>query len=1258
MNTGYRIYVEKKTAFQVEARSLKEELNENLSLHLTNLRLLNVYDLFGFTPELLERSRYSVFGEVVTDCVTDYVALDTEHSSESLDISDVKFIAVEYLPGQFDQRAASAVDCVHLIEPKADIRIKSSRLYILDNDVDDEAIAKIKQYVINPVESREKDLRVLCDAENVSVAPVEVLDGFVDMDDNKIASFCKEKGLAMNSDDLKEVIGYFKSEKRNPNETELRIIDTYWSDHCRHTTFTSELKSIGVEESFIKEDIDGTLELYMKMRQELGREKKPLCLMDLATIGARYLKANGYLDDMEVSDENNACSIYVDVDNDGRQEKWLLMFKNETHNHPTEIEPFGGAATCLGGAIRDPLSGRSYVYQAMRVTGAGNIWKPVADTIPGKLPQKVISRKAAQGYSSYGNQIGLATTHVREILHEGYTAKRMEIGAVAGAVKAENVRRETPVPGDVILLLGGRTGRDGIGGATGSSKQHTEASLETCGSEVQKGNAPEERKLQRLFRRPEVTKLIKKSNDFGAGGVSVAIGELADGLDIWIDRVPTKYSGLNPTEIAISESQERMAVVIEAADEDAFREFCRQENIEVTNVASVTDSGRMRMFYNGNIVADLKRDFINSAGAKHYCKALIEPVEELNPFVAEESDLPMSRRLMELMSKPGVCSQKGLVEMFDSTIGRSTVLMPFGGMLQTTETQVSVQKLPTDGYTDTASIMAYGYDPYMSEWSPYHGAAYAVVEACAKVVAAGGEFEKMRFSYQEYFERMTGDPHTWGKPLAALLGALKMQEALKLPSIGGKDSMSGTFEDIHVPPTLVAFGITTVNAKRVISPEFKWDNNFIYLVKHTPLDNYMPDAEQLKRNWHFIEEQVTCGNIVSGYAVGTNGTAEAICKMSFGNAFGLSIKADNNDLFGGAPGSIVVESEKELDYENAILLGNVTSGEDGKLHINGKSVDIFELMEANQIPFASIYPLVSKPDFKRILPKGMEGVKPKKAKKVDLKYKGEKVEEPIVFIPVFPGTNCDYDTAKAFRKEGAQVRFGVFCNLTEEDVLRSIQEMKKNISECHILAFCGGFSAGDEPDGSGKFIANVINNKEISEEIDKLIGRGGLILGICNGFQALVKSGLLPYGRTGMVNEDSPTLFRNDINRHISQMVTTKVTSVNSPWLSGMTIGEEFTIPVSHGEGKFVVNEELAKELFANGQVAFQYVDPITGEVTMKSPYNPNGSYYAIEGIISPDGKILGKMGHSERYERNLFKNIEADLEQPLFANAVRYFKN
>lgn len=1257
MNTGYRIYVEKKTPFQVEAKSLREELNENLSLDLKKLRLLNVYDLFGFTPELLERSRYAVFGEVVTDCVTDYLPLESGLEGKAIDLKKAKFVAVEYLPGQFDQRAASAVDCVRLLDPKAEIQIKSSRLYILDDDISKDSLEKIRCYLINPVEAREKDLSLLSDTEYAPVMPVSVLEGFISMDEEQMEAFRKEKGLAMNQDDLKAVVEYFKKEGRDPNETELRILDTYWSDHCRHTTFTTLLKKMDIEESFIRKDIEGSMELYLKMRSELKREEKPLCLMDLATIGARYLKEKGLLEDLEVSEENNACSIYVDVDNDGRQEKWLLMFKNETHNHPTEIEPFGGAATCLGGAIRDPLSGRSYVYQAMRVTGAGNVWKPVEETRPGKLPQKVISRKAAQGYSSYGNQIGLATTHVREILHEGYTAKRMEIGAVAGAVKAENVRRESPAPGDIVLLLGGRTGRDGIGGATGSSKQHTESSLETCGSEVQKGNAPEERKLQRLFRRPEVTKMIKKSNDFGAGGVSVAIGELANGLDIWLDRVPVKYSGLNSTEIAISESQERMAVVIEASDEVAFKSYCAQENVEATHVASVTDTERMRMYYKEELVVDLKRDFINSAGARRYAEALIEAVEDLDPFEPEKVDGPFSKRLMELMARPGVCSQKGLIEMFDSTIGRSTVLMPFGGMLQATETQVSVQKLPTDGYTDTASMMAFGYNPYLSEWSPYHGAAYAVIEACSKVVAAGGSYNRMRFSYQEYFERMTDEPRTWGKPLSALLGALKMQEALGLPSIGGKDSMSGTFEEINVPPTLAAFGITTVDAGKVISPEFKWEGNFIYLIKHKPLSNYMPDTEQLKKNWSFIQKEISKGNIVSGFALGTHGAAEAICKMSFGNAFGVDVKLEERDLFGGAIGSIVVEAEMEMDYENAILLGQVTSGDNGKLRINGKSVGIFELMQANEASFDTVYPISSTPDFNRILPPGLEGVKPFKAKKMDLKYKGEKVEEPIVFIPVFPGTNCDYDTAKAFRKEGAQIRFGVFCNLTEEDVFRSISEMKKNISECHILALSGGFSAGDEPDGSGKFIANVLNNKDIAEEIHKLLDRGGLILGICNGFQALVKSGLLPYGRLGMVNAGSPTLFRNDINRHISQMVTTKVASVNSPWLSGMTIGDEFTVPVSHGEGKFVVNADLAKELFANGQVAFQYVDPITGELTMKTPYNPNGSYYAIEGIISRDGQILGKMGHSERYENNLFKNIEADLEQPLFANAVKHFR-
>ena len=1243
MNSN-RIYVEKKPRFQVEARSLREELNENLSLSLGSLRLLNVYDLFGFTPELLERSRFRVFGEVVTDTVAD-----------EIDLTDSKYIAVEYLPGQFDQRAASAVDCVHLIDPKADIRIKSSRLLILDKDVDEETLAKIRHYVINTVEAREKDLTKLSDTEHAPVKPVPVLEGFRELKDN--AAFCRKMGLAMNADDLQEVINYFTAEGRDPSETELRILDTYWSDHCRHTTFTTELQDIKIEDSFIKDDITGTYNLYLKMRKELGRESKPVHLMDLATIGARYLRKKGLLDDMEVSEENNACSVYVDVDNDGVIEKWLLMFKNETHNHPTEIEPFGGAATCLGGAIRDPLSGRSYVYQAMRVTGAGNIWKPVAETIPGKLPQKVITRKAAQGYSSYGNQIGLATTHVREIVDEGYTAKRMEIGAVVGAVKASNVRRESPAPGDVILLLGGRTGRDGIGGATGSSKEHTEASLETCGSEVQKGNAPEERKLQRLFRRPEVTSLIKKSNDFGAGGVSVAIGELADGLDIWLDRVPVKYSGLNSTELAISESQERMAVVVEAKDEAKFTEFCRSENVEVTHVAEVTGLGRMRMFNHGETIVDLRRDFINSAGARHFAKAEIGTVEARDPFAAEPATGKLKDRLDALMRRPDICSQKGLVEMFDSTVGRSTVLMPFGGMLQTTETQVSVQKLPTDGYTDTASVMAYGYDPKLSKWSPYHGAAYAVVEACAKVVASGARYDKMRFSYQEYFERMTSDPKTWGKPLSALLGSLKMQEALGLPSIGGKDSMSGTFEDMHVPPTLVAFGITTVNANTVISPEFKWEGNSIYLIKHTPLSDHMPDTDQLKRNWDFVSSQIEAGNIVSGFAVGRGGVAEALCKMSFGNVFGVNVDVDKNDLYCVAPGSIVVETEKELNYENAIRLGNVTSGDDG-IRINGESADVFSLMKAYEAHWSEIYPVESKPDMKRLLPKGMEGVKPFKARKADMRYPGEKVEKPLVYLPVFPGTNCDYDSAKAFRKAGAETRFGVFCNLTEQDVLNSIAEMKKNISECHILMISGGFSAGDEPDGSGKFIANVLNNEEVAAEIHALLDRGGLILGICNGFQALVKSGLLPYGRLGCVTEDSPTLFRNDINRHISQMVTTRVGTTNSPWLSGMKIGDDYEIAVSHGEGKFVVSEELARELFANGQVAFQYVNPITEEVTMESPYNPNGSYYAIEGIISRNGQILGKMGHSERYENNLFKNIQAaELEQPLFANAVRYFR-
>ena len=1248
--SNYRIFVEKYPEFQVEARSLLAELNENLQLDLKSLRLLNVYDLFGFSDELLEKSRYTVFGELVTDSVTD-----------SLDLEGARYIAVEYLPGQFDQRAASAVDCVHLIDPKAEISIKSSKLLIVDDDASDETLEKIRHYYINPVESRTKDLGRLEDNEQAPVKPVPVLEGFRKMKGEEKDAFCKKMGLAMSTADLQEVINYFTEEGRDPNETELRILDTYWSDHCRHTTFTTELEELRVEDSFIKKDIDGTIALYLKMRKDLGREEKGLNLMDMATIGARYLRKAGKLDDLEVSEENNACSIFIDVDVEGKgTERWLLMFKNETHNHPTEIEPFGGAATCLGGAIRDPLSGRSYVYQAMRVTGAGDIYKKVSETIPGKLPQKVITRKAAQGYSSYGNQIGLATTHVREIFHDGYTAKRMEVGAVVGAVKAENVRRESPAPGDIVLMLGGRTGRDGIGGATGSSKEHTEESLETCGSEVQKGNAPEERKLERLFRRPEATRLIKKSNDFGAGGVSVAIGELTDGLDIWLDRVPVKYSGMNATELAISESQERMAVVVEARDEEEFKGYCHEENIEVTHVAEVTDSRRMRMFYKDEVVADLRRSFIDSAGAKHYSKAVIGKVEDTDPFYRDIPGKSLKDKLFANLQDPNVTSQKGLIEMFDSTIGRSTVLMPFGGELQATETQVSVQKLPVEGSTDTASMMAFGFNPDLCEWSPYHGAAYSFVEACSKVVAAGGDWKTMRFSCQEYFERMTSDPKSWGKPAAALLGALKMQEAFGLASIGGKDSMSGSFETdkgpINVPPTLISFGITPVKASKVISPEMKWEGDRLYLVRHNPLDNRMPDVAGLKKNWNYIHEKIEDGTIVAAWAVGFGGVAEALCKMSFGNAFGFDVKVSEEDLFNLSYGSIVVETDGELDFENAVYIGDVTSGEDGNMRVNGVSVSIFELMDFNASLFRKVYPDTSEADSKRLLPRGMEGVKPFKAKKADLEYKGPKVEKVIAYIPVFPGTNCDYDSAKAFRKAGAEVKTTVFRNLTDQDVLDSIAEMRGNIDNCQILMLSGGFSSGDEPDGSGKFIANVLNNKEIRSAIERLVSRGGLILGICNGFQALVKSGLLPYGAGGKVDRQSPTLFRNDINRHVSQMVTTRVATTNSPWLRGMAIGDEHTIPVSHGEGKFVVSEEMARELFANGQVAFQYVDPITDEPTMESPYNPNGSYYAIEGIISPDGRILGKMGHTERYEENLFKNIEADMEQPLFENAVKYF--
>ena len=1229
-----RIFVEKRPEFRTEAESLRRELNSNLGLDIKNLRLLCVYDLFGFTPELVERTAYRVFGEPATDTV-----------SQDIDLKGMPHLAVESIPGQFDQRAHSAEECVRLLEPSADVEIGSARLMIFDETVGEKEMEKIKHYCINAVEARQKDLNRLERPERAAARPVPVLEGFRAITAEEAPAYCKKMGLAMNGDDVMEVVKYFTQEGRDPNETELRILDTYWSDHCRHTTFTSELTDIDIANSIISDTLRDALAEWKRIRKELGRENKSLCLMDLATIGARWLRKEGLLEDLEQSEENNACSIYVDIDVDGKPERWLLQFKNETHNHPTEIEPFGGASTCLGGAIRDPLSGRSYVYQAMRVTGAGDIYKPVSETMEGKLPQRVISLKAAAGYSSYGNQIGLATTHVREIYHPGYVAKRLEVGAVAGAVKASDVRRERPEPGDVILMFGGRTGRDGIGGATGSSKEHNESSLEECGSEVQKGNAPEERKISRLFRRPEVTRLIKKSNDFGAGGVSVAIGELTDGLDIYLDRVTTKYSGLNPTELAISESQERMSVVVEPKDREEFERYCREENIEVRHVADVTDSGRMRMFYNGEVVADLSREFIDSAGARHYAKASIGGVEDCNPFLRTPVGKDFHEKFMANLADENVTCQKGLIEMFDSSIGASTVLMPFGGKTQGTETQASVQKLPVGSHhTDTASVMTFGFNPFISSWSPFHGASYAVVEALAKATAIGADFRRLRFSFQEYFERMNSD-QSWGKPLAALLGALEMQLAFGLPAIGGKDSMSGTFNDINVPPTLIAFAAGTVDARKVISPEFKKGGNYIYLVKHTPEADLTPDTKQLIENFENVRKGIEAREIISAWAVGFGGVAEGITKMSFGNGIGAVIDLDEEELFAFGNGSIIVESEKELTFPNATLIGRTVN--EPKLRVNGEEISLFDAYEANRTRFTEVYRDRS----------GVEGEAPNATSGENKsRWEGEPTDHPVVYLPVFPGTNCDYDMTKAFEREGAEVRLSVFCNLTAEDIERSCQEMADHIDNCHILAISGGFSAGDEPDGSGKFIANVLLNEKVKSAIQRLQKRGGLILGICNGFQALVKSGLLPYGKIGELSADSPTLFHNDINRHISQIVTTRVGSVASPWLDGFKIGELHSIAASHGEGKFMADEKLAKELFDNGQIAFQYADKL-GNATMTSPANPNGSTLAIEGIISPDGRILGKMGHSERYAAGLMKNISGNKEQNLFANAVKYFK-
>ena len=1226
-----RIYVEKKEGFRVEAQSLLNDFNNHLFMQMKSLRLINVYDIFNIEEDLLEKAKYSVFGEIVTDNVM-----------EELDLKRKKYLAVEYLPGQFDQRASSALSCLRLINPKTKAKIKSAKLLIFDDDLSQADLDKISNYYINKVESRIKNLKSLRDNNKAEIKNVKILNGFRNLDENDLESVISEYKLAMNKADLLCVIDYFKKENRDPFETELRILDTYWSDHCRHTTFNTELLDITIDESFISKELNEAYDLYLKMRKDLNREDKKICLMDMATISARYLKKHGYLDDLEESDENNACSIYVNVLENSKTVKWLLQFKNETHNHPTEIEPFGGASTCLGGAIRDPLSGRSYVYQAMRVTGSGDIYQKMEDTICGKLPQRLISTKAAQGYSSYGNQIGLATTNVHELYHDGYVAKRLEVGAVVGAVRASNVRREKPLKGDVVLMFGGRTGRDGIGGATGSSKNHNVHSIEDCSSEVQKGNAPEERKIEHLFRRKEVCKLIKKSNDFGAGGVSVAIGELADGLTIYLDRIPVKYLGLNPTELAISESQERMAVVVSKDDMKKFIKYCHEENLEVIHIADVTDENRLKMYYNNTLYVNLRRDFIDSAGSKHYSKCHVVKNEFKNFFEREHTS-NFKEDCLNVLKEKNVSSQKGLVEMFDSTIGRSTVLMPYGGKYQLSETQVSCEKLPVgDKFTTSASIMAFGYDPYLSESSPFLGSQYAVIDAVSKIVAAGAKYNNIRFSFQEYFEKMNSK-EAFGKPFESLLGAIKIQNDLKLPSIGGKDSMSGTFDNLHVPPMLMAFGITMVDAKNVISTDFKKAGNYIYLIKHQPLNNLMPNIKDLTENFDFINQNIIDKNIVSAYAVGFGGIIEALAKMSFGNKVGFYIKSDE-DLINKQYGSIIVESKKLLNYKNAILLGHTR---ENTYRINQTKFSFEELFDANFNDYSKVYPIKSD---------GISKNYTKEVVKEEIKYPYDKIMHPLVYIPIFPGTNCDYDSEKAFVTAGAKVKTSVFRNLTSKDVYKSILDMKKNIDKCNILFLAGGFSAGDEPDGSGKFIANILNNELIKESIENLIKRKGLILGICNGFQALIKSGLLPYGKLNSLTKDSPTLFRNDINRHVSQIVTTRVCSTNSPWLKGFKSGDLHKIAVSHGEGKFVCSEKLAKQLFDKGMVAFQYAN-LDGSIATTSPNNPNGSNYSIEGIVSEDGLILGKMGHSERYEKYNFKNIYGQKEQNIFKNAVLYFR-
>ena len=1245
-----RVFVEKKKPYAVKAKELHDEITGYLGIKtITDVRELIRYDIENLSDETYEKSLTTVFSEPPVDNVYE---MDFEHKDDDF------IFSVEFLPGQFDQRADSAEQCVKFFNENEVPVIKTAVTYVISGKLTEEEKAKIKELCINPVDSREasSELPKTLVTEFKIPDDVIIFDGFKDMQEDKLRELYDSLGLAMTFKDFKFIQEYFHNdEKRNPSMTEIRVLDTYWSDHCRHTTFATELKDVQFKDGFYKEPMQASYNKYLADRNELykGRKDKFVCLMDLALLAMKKLKAEGKLADQEESDEINACSIVVPVEIDGKTEEWLVNFKNETHNHPTEIEPFGGAATCLGGAIRDPLSGRTYVYQAMRITGAADPTVPISDTLHGKLPQRKLVTGAAQGYSSYGNQIGLATGYVKELYHPDYVAKRMEIGAVIAAAPRSAVKRENSDPGDIIVLLGGRTGRDGCGGATGSSKVHTEQSLESCGAEVQKGNAPTERKMQRLFRRPEVTKLVKKCNDFGAGGVSVAIGELADGLKVSLDKVPKKYEGLDGTELAISESQERMAVVLDPKDVKQFLEYAEEENLEAVEVAVVTKEPRLVLEWRGKDIVNISRAFLDTNGAHQETSVLVDIPDEKDNYLEKVSVEDVKTKWLNTLSDLNECSQKGLVERFDGSIGAGSVYMPYGGKYQLTETQSMVAKLPVlKGKCDTVTMMAYGFDPYLSKWSPYHGAMYAVTDSVAKIVAAGGDFNKIRFTFQEYFRRMTEDPERWSQPFSALLGAYEAQLGFGLPSIGGKDSMSGTFEDIDVPPTLCSFAIDVAKESDIITPEFKADGNVLVRFD-IEKDKYdLPVFEQIKKLYDGIHKLIGKGVIVSAYVLDGKGLVPAVCKMAFGNKLGFELEGSltKEELFAPAYGCIVAEvpADRLADIDVAYTkVGEVK--DNAKFVYNDVVITVDEALNVWSDKLEDVFPT-----------KAVKDTTPVESKlyKADSVYVCKnKVAKPTVFIPVFPGTNCEYDSTKAFERAGADVIVKVFKNLDAAGIRESVDEFEKAINKSQIIMFPGGFSAGDEPDGSAKFFATAFRNAKMKEAVEKLLNeRDGLALGICNGFQALIKLGLVPNGKITGQDSNSPTLTFNTINRHISKMVYTKVVTNKSPWLAGAKLGSVYCNPASHGEGRFVAPKEWLDKLFENGQVATQYCDP-EGNVSMDEEWNVNGSYMAVEGITSPDGRCLGKMAHSERRGESVAINIYGEQDLKIFESGVKYFK-